>query len=473
MGKGLTAGIIVGAALAMGLPATANGSAVPAATSSSIAKPRVIVLTDIGNEPDDSESLVRFLLYTDQLDVEGLIATTSTWQKDRVQPQMIRDRLTGYAAVLPKLRKHSAGFPSAKALEDVVRSGRAAYGMSGVGDGKDSEASRLIINAVDKADARPVWISVWGGAVDLAQALWTVRATRTSAQLDAFVAKLRVYSISDQDDAGPWVRRTFPSLFWIVSIHGWNEYSLAAWNGISGDLMRPELGWPSPELVSNVWLKEHIRRGPLGALYPPHSFIMEGDTPAFLYLLSNGLGDTEHPEYGSWGGRYARSDLAAGHFGDVADRYAMADGRSWRSAPATVFRWREAMQNDFAARIGWTLSADRRAANHPPVAILNGVAGIAPVALHVRSGQTVDVSAQGSSDPDEDGLSYRWWHYAEPSGVLGLKPVPINASENPVASFVAPKVDKPTTLHIILEIRDRGSPPLTRYRRLLVTVDPA
>jgi len=114
-----------------------------------------------------------------------------------------------------------------------VKSGRPEYGMSGVAAQKDTDASRLIIEAVDRADPRPVWLTLWGGATDLAQALWTVRATRSADAVASFVSKLRVYSISDQDDAGPWIRATFPSVFWIVSAHAFGQYRLATWTGIS------------------------------------------------------------------------------------------------------------------------------------------------------------------------------------------------------------------------------------------------
>src|ERR1700687_5534492 len=74
--------------LAAGIGA-AGGADEPAAASPwarvdpYVARPRVIVMTDIANEPDDQMSLVRFLLYSNQFDVEGLVATTSTWMKDR------------------------------------------------------------------------------------------------------------------------------------------------------------------------------------------------------------------------------------------------------------------------------------------------------------------------------------------------------------------------------------------------------
>ena len=72
-----------------------------AACATAADKPRIMVLTDIGNEPDDSESMVRFLLYTNEFDVEGLVATTSTWQRKVVHPEMIEERVRAYGRVLP------------------------------------------------------------------------------------------------------------------------------------------------------------------------------------------------------------------------------------------------------------------------------------------------------------------------------------------------------------------------------------
>lgn len=457
------------AALA-GLSALCCGTINPASAAE---KPRVIVLSDIGNEPDDSESLVRLLLYANELDLEGLVATTSTWQRGRVQPQLMRERIAAYGQVLSNLRRHADGYPDAAKLDAVVRSGSAAYGMRGVGVGKDTEGSRLIIEAVDRPDPRPIYVSVWGGALDLAQALWTVRATRTPEQLNAFVAKLRVYSISDQDDAGPWARQNFPDLVWIASVHGWGQYGLAAWIGISGDVRRPAK-WPAAEMVTNTWLEANVRRGPLGALYPPHQFIMEGDTPAFLWLIPNGLNAPEHPEYGGWGGRYVPTYEGAAQYGDAQDTVKGGDGASWTSNQATIFRWREAFQNDFAARIGWTLTPERAKANHPPVLVLNGVSGDGAAVLLAKAGETLTLSALGSRDPDGDALTYRWWQYAEPSGRPGLSPPKLDLvdADQATTRFVVPTVVEPTTYHVILEVRDSGGPAITRYRRVLVNVRP-
>jgi hypothetical protein len=445
-----------------------SADAAPATPAPPAERPRVIVLSDIGNEPDDSESLVRFLLYADCFDVEGLVATTSVWQRDRVQPQLMRERLDAYEKVRPNLLRHSPTYPTADALRAVLRSGQPSYGMAGVGKGRDSAASRLIVQAVDRADKRPVWVLVWGGAVDLAQALWHVRATRSPAQVQAFLGKLRVYSISDQDDAGPWARQAFPSLFWIASIHGWGQYNMATWAGISSDRRNAEQ-WPDRDMVGDAWLEANIRRGPLGALYPLPAFIMEGDTPSFLHLIPNGLNDPEHPEQGGWGGRYMHAaPNDAGPFADVKDSF-VRDGRTWSGNQASVYRWRAAFQNDFAARMAWSVDAR---ANHAPVVVAQGVAGLAPVRIKAKAGETVTLDAAGTRDPDGDALDYRWWQYREVGGIPGQPAVDIADASVPRASFVAPAVKVPTALHMILEVRDQGTTPITRYRRVIVEVSP-
>ena len=444
---------------------------VPVEAASETERTRVLVLTDIGNEPDDAQSMVRFLLYSNEWDIEGLVATTSTWQREKIQPQLIRERVAAFGQVRPNLLVHASGYPTEQELLSLIKDGRAEYGMGGVGEGKDTEGSEWIISVVDRPDPRPVWITVWGGAVDLAQALWKVKETRTAAEVDKFVDKIRVYTISDQDDTGPWMRGTFPKLVYIVSIHGFASYALSTWCGISGERQYHFEGPPDFSIVSNDWLDEHIRQGhgPLGALYPRTAYIMEGDTPSFLYLIPNGLGDPEHPEYGSWGGRYERAAEGFGHFADTVDTVEGAGGKMYTSNQATVWRWREAYQNDFAARTDWSTTSARGKVNHNPRLVLNGEPGHRPVEFDAEAGDAIKLSAAGSADPDGDQLTYRWWQYKEATGRrYGTVEI-----ENPSAEQIVvrvPKVRQPQTLHIILEAADNGSPRLYSYRRALLNV---
>ena len=123
------------------------------------AKSRLIVLTDIEADVDDSQTLIRLLLYSNQIDIEGIIATTSIHQKARVAPETIRKIIDGYNKVHPNLLKHEPGYPTAQTLLAIVKQGLPLYGMEGVGKGKDSEGSEWIIKVLEKDDNRPVWIS--------------------------------------------------------------------------------------------------------------------------------------------------------------------------------------------------------------------------------------------------------------------------------------------------------------------------
>ena len=345
-------------------------------------KPRVLVLTDIENEPDDAMSMVRFLTYSNQWDVEGLVATTSVHQKDKIAAWRIREIVEAYGKVRDNLEKHEPGYPTAAHLLSVIREGRPAYGMAAVGEGMDSPGSDLIIQVVDRDDPRPVWVPVWGGPNCLAQALWKVRTTRSAEAVERFVSKLRVYTISDQDDSGPWIRKTFPDLFYIASpgMHAGGAYHHATWSGISGDNFHGRFGGADFSIVDNPWLDQNIRsKGPLGAQHPRTTFLMEGDTPSFLYLVNNGLGDPEHPDWGSWGGRYELytprtrkwfyEPETRPFWSDTEDEVLGVDGNWHTSNKATIWRWRSAYQNDFAARMDWTIKPYAEA-NHPPVAKL-------------------------------------------------------------------------------------------------------
>ena len=267
-------------------------------------KARVVILTDIENEPDDAESLVRLMVYSNHFDLEGLIATTSTHLRNKTAEWRIREIVDAYGKVRDKLLLHEPGFPTADYLRSIIKKGIPRYGLEGVGPEMDSEGSEWLIQAVDRDDPRPLWVPVWGGPNVLAQALWKVRQTRTPAELARFVAKIRVYTISDQDDSGYWLRKEFPDLFYIVSPGG--NYRHATWSGISGEPWYHFASGADTSLVRNRWLREHIREnhGPLGAEYPAVEYAMEGDTPSFLSLINNGLNAPERPDYGGWGGRY-------------------------------------------------------------------------------------------------------------------------------------------------------------------------
>lgn len=442
-------------------------------------KRRVLVLTDIENEPDDTQSMIRFLTYSNQWDIEGLVATTSIHQQKRVAPEKIRQLIEAYRKVRPNLLLHEKGYPEADYLISITKSAYPDFGLNAVGRGKDSEGSEWIIKVVDKKDDRPVWIPVWGGANCLAQALWKVKMTRSPEDVKKFVSKIRMYTISDQDDTGPWIRKNFPDVFYVGSpgYHAAGAYHYATWSGISGDKFHGRFAGANFEIVDNPWLDEHVRsHGPMGKEYPFTKFLMEGDTPSFLGLVNNGLNDPEHPEYGGWGGRYELyTPRTLKYFyepeirpiyTDAMDEVKGVDGAYHTSNKATLWRWREAFQYDFAARMDWTIKPYKEA-NHPPKAVVKG-----GTRINAKVGEAVQLSAEGSQDPDGNALNYEWIYYPEPGSYNVKESLGIKDIKAAQTSFVAPKVEKPETIHVVLAVTDNGSPALTRYQRVIVTVYP-
>ena len=463
-------------------------------------KLRVVIISDIGNEPDDQMSFVRLLLYSNQLDLEAMIASTSTWQKKATHPETMHALIRAYGQVRENLLLHAQGWPTEDYLGERVYEGQSAYGLAATGSGMSSAGSKALARAIELDDPRPLWICVWGGANTLAQALIDLRAIKGEDAMRVLVARLRVYSVSDQDDAGPWIRREFPGLFYIVKPSAPNseDYYLATWTGISGDLYYRNGEGANTSVVTNEWLNQNIRsKGPLGKVYPRFMFIMEGDTPTFLGLIDNGLNAYRRPDWGGWGGRYVYlQPYGESHpiwtqggdefaRGTSQDSVVGIDGRTHVSDQASIWRWREAFQNDFAARMDWSIK-DFAHANHNPMVVVNGKAGTEPVELSVDAGRTITLDATGSSDPDQgQSLTYNWFAYSE-AGLTGTHAadVAIKDAGSPKATIEIKSPCRPLWLpgfpcrgagvvHIILAVTDSGSPQLTSYRRILLHVNAA
>ena len=301
-----------------------------------------------------------------------------------------------------------------------------------------SAGAEMILRAADRADPRPLWITVWGGANTLAQALLHARDTRTAAELDALVGKLRVYAISDQDDAGPWIRREFPALHYIADPLDARRRSVRD-GDLDRDQRRPVLqeraGRRLLDLRNRLGQPEHPREGPAREAVSVPVLHSRGDTPSFLGLTGNGLDSAMSPTFGGWGGRYVwrqfygESHPAWTQGGDAfpgrdssRDTVTGVDGRKYTSDQATIWRWREAFQHDFAARMDWTIQ-DRAHANHNPIVVVNGQPGKAPITITARVGAPVDLDASASTDPDGDPLKFTWFFYPEAGTGIPSRPV--------------------------------------------------
>jgi hypothetical protein len=265
------------------------------------------------------------------------------------------------------------------------------------------------------------------------------------------VSKLRVYDILGQDDAGTWIAKTFPDLLYIRATYG-------------------VFGWPPRD----DWLAEHVQsHGPLGAVYPDRAYSTEGDSPSFLHLYPNGLNDPEKIGQGGWGGRFDPNkktgirgmDCMKGE-DQAYDPYVMYGDAS--EGQAAVTRWSTGINNDFQARMDWSVTSNYEEANHHPTAVVNGDTGREVLELSASAGSSVELSAAGSTDPDGDSLSYSWWFYDEPSSYNGS--VSIQNSSSDIAIVEVPSDASGRSIHIIFELHDSGSPNLYSYRRVIINV---
>lgn len=445
-------------------------------------KPRVFVLTDIENEPDDAMSYVRFLTYANNFDIEGIVATTSCWQRTKTAEWRLHEITEAYGKVKENLEIHEKGFPSEAFIHSIIKKGLPVFGKEGLGAGKDSEGSNWLYKMMIKEDSRPLYIQAWGGTNVLAQALYKLKNNKKQPEIDRIIAKLRVYTISDQDDTGTWIRNNFKKLFYIVSPgyeeNGGGQYHYATWTGISGDIYHGRFMGADTAIVRNASLDENVRKnhGPLGEKYPKVEFIMEGDSPSFMGLISNGLNNPEKPNFGGWGGRY---ELYIPQFKkymyepesrpiwtNTEDEVYSDITKSYHtSTQATIWRWRKAYQNDFFARMDWSVAKNFSDANHPPIVTLNH-----PNEITVKSGEKVILSGK-ATDPDGNSTTYNWIYYKEVGSLTASRFV-LENTKNQEVNFTAPKVNSTKTMHFILEVTDNGTPNLTRYQRVIVTVLP-
>lgn len=452
-------------------------------------KNRYIVLTDINPsylpwaEKDDIQSLIRLFLYTNEIDLEGIILCSSCFVKKgggKRALALVRRILKAYGAVKPNLDRHSDGYPSMERLKKILCLGIPSYGRA-PGDGfagekyMDNPGVRRIIEAVDDPDPRPVWIGLWGGANTLAQAIWQVGQTRSLLELNAFLSKIRIHSISDQDNSAKWIREQYGNrLFYIVTpsdgtVSGAKDYFRAVWPGISADRnrhgsedgIRPGgFAGADTDMISAQWLKKYIRsKGPLGRQYPKTVFIMEGDTPAFLGLIPNGLNVPECPDYGGWSGRYRQvvspegTPVWVGEADDVLGR----DGVMHHSPQASLWRWRSGFQYDFAARMEWTLTDKFIQCSHAPVVRVN-----VPERIQVRSGDTIVLDAGNSKSPDGMSLEFRWFWYPETDNVLEKTHLTGENTARVSIDFCGTGV-----FHLVLEVKGARTYPLCRYKRFV------
>ncbi|MFD5750313.1 nucleoside hydrolase-like domain-containing protein [Streptomyces sp. NPDC127033] len=457
-------------------------------------KPRVIVTQD--GEVDDMDSFIRFLYYANEFDIAGIVYTSSRFHwagnGDTVAPyrwtgtRWVDQYIDAYAKIYPNLRKHADGYPTPERLRSLYKIGN----IGNVGDmAEPTDGSELIRKAILDDRPGPLYVQAWGGLNTVARALKSIQdeyeGTRKWAAVQRKIdKKLVLYNILEQDSTlRDYIKPNWPNVkiidnqsqFWSFA-YAWQRtvpgplrhslqgpYMERNFLDGHGDLLKQYRtyrdGKPTPgDDENNRWRPEAGEENQnLG--YGVHDFISEGDSPAFLHMLDfNGLRSSEDPTYGGWGGRFAPN--ATGWI-DTTDANPYTGNAADRSYPQT--RWVEDIQNDFAARADWGKTGSYSKANHNPTAAVRQGTD-----LTARPGSRITLNGS-ATDPDGDRVSYKWWRYTDADTYPG--DVALGAANGPKLSFVVPSDAAPgSTLHLILEVKDSGTPALKHYQRVVVTV---
>lgn len=329
-----------------------------------VAKPRIIITAD--PELDDNNSMIRFLMYSSDYQIEGLVYASSQfhWKGDgkgtkwfvpgreytryglticpceswrwAEDERFIHDVVEAYEKVYPNLKIHDAGYPSPETLKSKIRFGNIEFD----GDiSKDSPGSDLIKSLILDNKPGKLFLTAWGGQSTIARALKSIQEqyegtaewTRIQEKIDH---KVVILPSGDQDDTyRDYIKPNWPKIDY-RQFRGGPRYAYGAQLGASKK---------DSIYLTSAWLKENVTdRGALGALYrlwgdgkqmvkndifdyfglsgytneelkkmgyivwmpiqEKGSWLGEGDTGTFMNMLGNGLRAYEHGSYGGWGG---------------------------------------------------------------------------------------------------------------------------------------------------------------------------
>lgn len=486
-------------------------------------KQRTVITTD--GEVDDMNSVIRALLYSNDMDISGIVITSSMYhyagnEEQSIEPfrwtgtDWIYDFIDAYGEVYENLKVHDPSYPTPEYLKSITKIGN----ISNQGEMDEiTEGSQFLEELFLDDDDRTLYVQTWGGTNTTARALKSIEEKYKDTEewediQNKINNKLVLYIILDQDNSyNEYIAKNWPNIkiindrsnFWHFA-YAWQNHNDELNSTLKGNWCYENLVNNKGALMDKYFLmgdgkiiegelyeelrgtQEYLDNNPN---YSKYDFISEGDSPSFLYLIDMGLRSLEDPSYGGWGGRFSKESNSL-YLNNALDYNIYSNTYE---AQYTLSRWFDDIQNDFAARVDWCLASKFEDANHTPtVTVEEGID------LTAKPGEVVTLTANGS-DVDGDNLTYKWWRYfeadtyqdstidteAEVEYLSGLQidvkrelgkdektdTILINNAESSQMSFTVPEDAKPgDTIHMVVEVQDDGNHALKIYQRVIITV---
>lgn len=473
-------------------------------------KPRTIITTD--GEVDDQDTYIRMLLYSNEFNIEGMVYSSSQWhwkgdgkgtlftsemdntarlygERSELRwpgETWMQEMVEKYATVYENLQKHDKSYPSPEYLKSIIKIGNIDFEGDMV---EATEGSDFIKDILLDDKEGPVYVQIWGGTNTLARALKSIQEEYDgTAQWDSVYKKVSdktfIYTVLDQDATyKKYVEPNWPDIgviynsaqFWsfaymwpMVVPESLKPFMQGPWFADHiifnhGKLLETYYTWGDGRQIAGDWdhtqgqMEQVKARG-----MNQYDFISEGDSPAYFYLMDFGLRAMEDPSYGGLGGRFVQSATNPRRWEDGKNITDLNPETGKEDSSYPQVRWIEVLQNDFAARADWCVS-DYENANHAPVVEL-----INEKDLKATAGETINLKG-AVNDPDGDEVSFKWWQYIE-AGSYGSDIEIENADAVNATVLVSEDAVAGETIHIILEVKDKGVPSLSRFKRVIITV---
>ena len=478
-------------------------------------RPRCIVTQDA--EVDDMNSLIHILLYSNEVDIQGIVQTSSKFHWKGVATQTeeqytkpyrwpgtewMQKYLNAYQKVYPNLKKHDKSYPTPAYLKSVTKIGNIGY----KGDMDNAtEGSELIKKTILDNDERTLYLLAWGGTNTIARALKDIeKQYKGTEQWDAIrkkiINKVVIPACGEQDEtyseyiAEEWPEIKFMSCSQMSSYaYMWRtqpedsskktlyaDFMLKNLIRKHGALLDNYVTWgdgtyldgeePGSQFGTNEDLLDSLNWwGGFNPVqkYQRYDFLSEGDSPTFFMLLDTGLRTLEDVTNGGFSGRYAKVDKKnskgqeVNYWSPVKDTYVKEDGSTMQVESS--WKYIDDIQNDFAARADWCITNDYAKANHAPkVSVTEGTD------IKASAGETLKLHAI-ATDSDDDYVTVSWSEYTDASTTE--TPLTLKGAASDTISFKIPEDAKAgQKIHLVVQAQDDGEHTLTHYQQVIITI---